>query len=84
MVGAGGLVVSIIAFAAGAVLDWAVTVQPNQHGFNINKVGWILMVVGVVGAVLSIIVMLLGNSRRSRTVVDDGGGNVVRRVDSTY
>ena len=84
MVGAGGLVVSIIAFAVGAVLDWAITVQSNQHGFNINKVGWILMVVGVVGAVLSVIVMLLGNSRRSRTVVDDGDGNVVRRVDSTY
>ncbi len=84
MVGAGGLVVSIIAFAVGAVLDWAITVQSNQHGFNINKVGWILMVVGVVGAVLSVIVMLLGNSRRSRTVVDDGDGNVVRRVDSMY
>ena len=84
MIGAGGLVVSIIAFAVGAILDWAVTVQPDQHGFNINKVGWILMVVGVIGAVISVIVMLMGNSRRSRTVVDDGQGNVTRRVDSTY
>jgi uncharacterized membrane protein len=83
MIGAGGLVVSIIAFAVGAVLDWAVT-EPYQHGFNINKVGWILMVVGVVGAVLSVIVMVVGNSRRQRTVVDDGHGNVTRRVDSTY
>jgi hypothetical protein len=84
MVGAGGLVASIIAFAVGAILDWAVTVQPDQHGVNVNKVGWILMIVGVVGAVISIIVMLMGNSRRSRTVVDDGRGNVTRRVDSTY
>ena len=61
MVGAGGLVVSIIAFAVGAILDWAVTVQ-NQHGVNVNKVGWILMVVGVVGAVVSIIVMVAGNT----------------------
>ena len=83
MVGAGGLVVSIIAFAVGAILDWAVT-EPNQHGFNINKVGWILMIVGVVGAVLSIIVMVVANTRRQRTVVDDGQGNVTRRVDSTY
>ena len=83
MVGAGGLVVSIIAFAVGAILDWAVT-APYQHGFNVNKVGWILMVVGVVGAVVSIIVMVAGNTRRRRTVVDDGQGNVVRRVDSTY
>jgi hypothetical protein len=42
MIGAGGLVVSIIAFAVGAILDWAVTVQ-NQHGVNVNKVGVILM-----------------------------------------
>ena len=84
MVGAGGLVVSIIAFAVGAVLDWAVTVSPYQHGFNVNKVGVILMIVGAVGAVLSIIVMVIGNTRRQRTVVDDGRGNVARRVDSTY
>ena len=83
MIGAGGLVVSVIAFGVGAILDWAVT-EPYQHGFNINKVGWILMIVGVVGAVLSVIVMVVGNMRRSRTVVDDGRGNVVQRVDSTY
>jgi uncharacterized membrane protein len=84
MVGAGGLVVSIIVFAVGAILDWAVTVTPYQHGFNINKVGQILMIVGVVGAVLSVIVMAIGNTRRRHTVVDDGQGNVVRRVDSSY
>lgn len=84
MVGAGGLVVSIIVFAVGAILDWAVTVSPYQHGFNINKVGVILMIVGVVGAVLSVIVMAVGNTRRSRTIVDDGRGTVSRRVDSTY
>jgi hypothetical protein len=84
MVGAGGLVVSIIAFAIGAILDWAVTVSPYQHGFNVNKVGVILMIVGVVGAVVSLIVMVAGNTRHERTVVDDGQGNVVCRVDSTY
>jgi hypothetical protein len=83
MIGAGGLVVSVVVFAVGAVLDWAVT-EPYQHGFNINKVGWILMIVGVVGAVLSVIVMVAANTSRRRTVVDDGRGNVVRRVDSTY
>lgn len=84
MVGAGGLVVSIIAFAVGAVLDWAVTAPANQHGFDVNKVGVILMIVGIVSAVISIIVMVAANTRRSRTVVDDGRGNVVRRIDSTY
>jgi hypothetical protein len=84
MVGAGGLVVSIIVFAVGAILDWAVTVSPYQHGFNVNKVGSILMIVGVVGAVLSAIVMVAANTRRRRMVVNEGQGNVVRRVDSTY
>ena len=84
MAGAGGLVVSIIAFAVGAILDYAVTVRPDQHGFNVNKVGVILMIVGVVGAVLSLIAMLVGNTRHRRTVIDDGQGDVVRRVDSTY
>ena len=84
MVGAGGLVASIIVFAVGAILDYAVTVSPDQHGFNVNKVGFILMIVGVIGAVLSIIAMALGNTRRRRTVVEDGQGNVARRVDSTY
>ena len=84
MIGAGGLVVSIIAFAVGAILDFAVTVNTDQHGFNVNKVGVILMIVGAIGAVISIIVMVAANTARRRTVVDDGQGNVVRRVDSTY
>jgi uncharacterized membrane protein len=84
MIGAGGLVVSIIAFAVGAVLDWAVTASPYQHGFNVNKVGQILMIVGVIGAVVSVIVMAATNTSRRRTVVDDGQGHVTRRVDSTY
>ena len=75
---------SIIAFAVGAILDFAVTANADQHGFNVNKVGVILMIVGVIGAVLSVIAMVLANTRRRRTVVDDGQGNVVQRVDSTY
>lgn len=79
----GGLVASIIAFAVGAVLDFAVTVGPDQHGFNIHNVGVILMIVGAVGAVLSLIGFMGTGIRRHRTVVDDGRGNVVRR-DDTY
>lgn len=79
---AGGLVASIIAFGVGAVLDFAVTVGPDQHGFNIHTVGVILMIVGVVGAVLSVIAFVAGSGpRRHRTTVDDGRGNVVRRDD---
>lgn len=81
---AGGLVASIIAFAVGAVLDFAVTVGPDQHGFNIHTVGVILMIVGVVGAVLSLVALFAWSGpRRHRTIVDDGQGTVVRR-DDTY
>ena len=79
----GGLATSIVVFAVGAVLDFALTVNPNQHGFNIRTVGIILMIVGAVGAVLSLIAVLSSGMRRHRTVIDDGQGNVVRR-DDTY
>jgi hypothetical protein len=79
----GGLVASIISFAVGAVLDFAVTVDPNQHGFNVRTIGVILMIVGVVGALLSIIGLVSTSFRRHRTVIDDGRGNVVQR-DDTY
>ncbi len=79
----GGLVASIVAFTVGAVLDFALTVSPDQHGFNVHTVGIILMVVGVVGAVLSLIGMLGTGFRRHRTVIDDGRGNIARR-DDTY
>jgi hypothetical protein len=79
----GGVATSIVVFAIGAVLDFAVTVNPDQHGFNLHTVGIILMIVGAVGAVLSLIASLSSGMRRHRTVIDDGQGNVVRR-DDTY
>jgi hypothetical protein len=81
---AGGLVASIVAFAVGAVLDFAVTTNTEQHGFNIHSVGLILMIVGAVGGFLSVIGLISTNVRRHRTVIDDGRGNVITRQDSTY
>ena len=46
---ASGLVASLMVFAVGAILDFAVTASPNQHGVNLNTIGVILMIVGVVG-----------------------------------
>jgi hypothetical protein len=83
MIGAGGLVTSIIVFGAGAILDFAITISPDQHGFNLNKVGMILMIVGAAGAVASLIAMLLSSVNRRRSVLSDGQGDVGRRVDST-
>jgi hypothetical protein len=55
-----GMVFSIVAIAAGAVMYWAVTAQ--GHGFRLSTVGIILMIVGAVGLVTSTIVF--GTSRR--------------------
>jgi hypothetical protein len=49
-----GIGVSMILIAAGAILVWAVDV--STHGaVNLQTVGWILLVVGAVGALLSLI-----------------------------
>jgi len=80
----GGAVVSIIVFAVGAILDFAVTTSTVQHGFDIRTVGVILMIVGAVGFVVSLVSgAFLGTGwRRHRTTVDDGRGNVMRREDT--
>ena len=80
----GGVIVSIMVFAVGAILDFAVTVSTSQHGFNVRTVGVILMIVGVVGVVASFASgALMGDGwRRHRTIVDDGHGHVARREDT--
>jgi Domain of unknown function (DUF6458) len=48
-----GIGVSLVMIAVGAILTWAVTAEVS--GIDINTVGIILMVVGAVGAVLSLV-----------------------------
>ena len=48
-----GLGVSILLIAAGAILAFAV--NTTVSGVDIQTVGWILLIVGIVGAVLSMI-----------------------------
>jgi hypothetical protein len=43
-----GLGVSLILIAAGAIMAWAVHVTTT--GFNVNTIGYILLVVGILGA----------------------------------
>ena len=69
-----GLGVSLILIAAGAVMAWAVHVTTT--GFNIHTVGYILLVVGIVGALLSLIFWSSWAgpgyfTRRDERVVDD-------------
>ena len=48
-----GIGVSLILIAVGAVLVWAV--EAEVAGVNITAIGWILLIVGAVGALLSMI-----------------------------
>ena len=48
-----GIAVSLILIAAGAILEWGVTAHAS--GLNLNAIGAILMVIGVVGFVLSLL-----------------------------
>ena len=70
-----GLVVSIVLIAAGAIMRYAVTTQAN--GWNVNTAGMVLMVVGAIGAVLSILFWASwGGFTRTRRI--DDGRAVVR------
>jgi hypothetical protein len=48
-----GVAVSLIVIAAGAILAFAVT--SDAEGIDIDAVGWILIVVGLIGFVLSVL-----------------------------
>jgi hypothetical protein len=48
-----GVGVSLMLMAAGAILAWAVDVSTS--GFNVNTVGYILLIVGIVGLIVSMI-----------------------------
>ena len=70
-----GLGVSIFLIAVGAILTWAV--NATVSGLELNTIGVILMVVGILGLVLSMIFWsswggVGGASRRRTTYVDDG------------
>ena len=65
MPGIGG---SLFLIAVGAIMKWAITVD-NTHGFNINTAGVILMIVGAIGALVSVIWMF---ARRRTDVIQEG------------
>ena len=72
-----GLGVGLILAAVGAVLAFAVNTEVS--GVNIHTVGWILLIVGIIGVVLSMIFWsswagpgYFSGRRRTTTTVDDG------------
>jgi hypothetical protein len=62
----------LILIAVGAVLAFAVHVSTS--GFNVHTVGYILLIIGAIGALLSLVFWSswggVGGARR-RTVVED-------------
>jgi len=67
-----GIGVSLILIAVGAILVWAV--EADVSGVDITAVGWILLIVGAVGALLSLIFWSSwggAGTRRRETVVRD-------------
>ena len=80
-----GLGIGLVLTAAGAILIWAVNVTSSS--VNIHAVGWVLLVVGIVGIVLSLAFWSSwigpGGMRGRRTVVDDGANRRVTEERTT-
>ena len=60
----GGVGGSLFLVALGAILYWAVSVE--GEGFNINTIGLILMIVGVVGVVLTLLMTASADNAERR------------------
>jgi hypothetical protein len=81
MAGLSGMGLSAVAFIAGAIMRFAITVQTT--GFNINKIGIILMIAGAVGFVISSILFAstrgatAGGTHTFHSETRDSNGNAV-------
>lgn len=71
-----GIGTSLVLIAVGAILAFAVNIHSTIASTTVHwhAVGWILMIVGVIGLVISVIWML--NARRGGTVYVDRGPTV--------
>ena len=66
-----GISVSILLIAVGAILTWGVTAE--AEGLDVNAIGVILMIVGLLGLVISMIFWSRwGGFRRRSAYVDHG------------
>ena len=63
-----GIGVSLLLIAVGAILIWAV--EAEVSGVDITTIGWILLIVGIAGALLSMVFWSSwGGFNRRETVV---------------
>jgi Domain of unknown function (DUF6458) len=63
-----GIGTSILLIAVGAILRYAVTVTVS--GIELQTVGLILMIVGIIGLVISLAVLFMANNDRPRGTDD--------------
>ena len=76
-----GIGVSLLLIAAGAILTWGVTAE--AEGLDVNAIGVILMIVGILGLVLSMIFWQSWGGFHRRTEHVEGGPVRRRRVADT-
>lgn len=74
----------VVLVVIGAILRFAVTVHTS--GFNIHKIGDILLLVGIVLVIISVAIIALGSRTRTTTRTDvhatpDGQQRVEQRDD---
>ena len=67
-----GIGTSIFLIAVGAILKYAVTADVS--GVDLDTVGVILMIAGVIGLLVSLFWMTIWADRRRRAVADPVGG----------
>ena len=84
-----GIAISILVAAIGAILRYSMTAPADQHGFNLQTAGMILVIAGGVGLVLSVLFWSSFSplrrreqsiSRREETTTPDGQGRVVNET----
>ena len=73
-----GIAVSILLIAVGAVLTWGVTAE--AEGLDINAIGVILLIVGLLGLVLSMIFWSSWGGFHRRAAYVEGEAPVRRRT----
>ena len=69
-----GISVSILLIAVGAILTWGVTA--DAEGLDVNNIGVILMIVGILGLVISMLFWSSWGGFRRRTAYVEGAGPV--------
>ena len=65
-----GISVSILLIAVGAILTWGVTA--DAEGLDVNNIGVILMIVGILGLVLSMLFWSSWGGFHRRTAYVEG------------